>query len=77
MPSIAVFCGARTGHDRRYAAEAAALGAALAARGWTLVYGGGKVGLMGVLAQACLDAGGAVTGVIPGFLSKTFSSARR
>lgn len=69
MPSIAVFCGARAGRDPRYATEAAALGAALAARGWTLVYGGGKVGLMGVLAQACLDAGGSVTGVIPGFLS--------
>jgi len=52
-----------------HGARATALGAALAARGWTLVYGGGKVGLMGLLAQACLDAGGAVTGVIPGFLS--------
>ena len=69
MPSIAVFCGAREGRDPRYAAEATALGAALAARGWTLVYGGGKVGLMGLLAQACLDGGGEVTGVIPGFLS--------
>jgi len=69
MPSVAVFCGAREGRDPRYAAAARALGAALAARGWTLVYGGGKVGLMGLLAQACLDAGGQVTGVIPGFLS--------
>lgn len=69
MPGVAVFCGARTGRDPRYAQDAVALGAAIAARGWTLVYGGGKVGLMGLLAQACLDGGGSVTGVIPGFLS--------
>jgi uncharacterized protein (TIGR00730 family) len=69
MPSIAVFCGARAGANARYAEDARALGKALAERGWPLVYGGGRVGLMGVVAQGCLDAGGEVTGVIPGFLS--------
>ena len=68
--SIAVFCGARAGRDPAHAAAAGALGAALAEAGWQLVYGGGKVGLMGVVAQACLDGGGAVTGVIPGFLDR-------
>lgn len=68
--SIAVFCGAREGRDPAYADAARQLGAALADVGWQLVYGGGKVGLMGVVAQACLDGGGEVTGVIPGFLDR-------
>ena len=69
MPVIAVFCGARTGTDPRYLLAARALGQALAERAWPLVYGGGRLGLMGALAQGALDAGGHVTGVIPGFLS--------
>jgi hypothetical protein len=63
--SVCVYCGARSGGDPAYAAAAADLGAALAVRGWRLVYGGGSVGLMGVVARAALAAGGEVVGVIP------------
>ncbi len=63
--TICVFCGAKTGNDPRWMLEAAAFGRALAARGWVLVYGGGKVGLMGALADGALSAGGEVVGVIP------------
>jgi uncharacterized protein (TIGR00730 family) len=62
---ICVFCGSSRGRDPRHAQAAAALGARLARRGIGLVFGGGSVGLMGVLADAVLTAGGAVTGVIP------------
>ena len=65
MRSICVFCGASAGHDPLYAATAGALGRELAARSIELVTGGGKVGLMGVVADAALGAGGRVTGVIP------------
>ena len=65
MKRICVFCGAASGHDPLYAATAATLGQELAARGIELVTGGGKVGLMGAVADAALAAGGAVTGVIP------------
>lgn len=69
--SICVFCGSRPGDDPAYASAAAALGTAIARRGLTLVYGGAKVGLMGVLANAALAVGGRVTGVIPkGLVSK-------
>lgn len=64
-PVICVFCGARTGHDPRWVALARALGQALAQAGYTLLYGGGHVGLMGELADAALAAGGSVIGVIP------------
>ena len=63
--AVCVFCGSSTPGDPRYADAARALGSALAGRGIELVYGGGSVGLMGVLADAALDAGGRVTGVIP------------
>ena len=62
---LLVFCGSRTGHDPAHAALAQALGALLAHRGVTLVYGGGGVGLMGVMARASLAAGGTVVGIIP------------
>jgi uncharacterized protein (TIGR00730 family) len=65
MPRIAVFCGSRAGSHAAYADAAAAAGRALAERGCELVYGGAHVGLMGVLADAALAAGGRVTGVIP------------
>ena len=68
--SIAVFCGSRFGHDDRHRAAAVTLGRALAEAGIRLIYGGGRVGLMGVLADACLEAGGTVTGVIPTFLAR-------
>lgn len=63
--AIAVFCGSSTGADPAYAAAARVLGTALAAQGLELVYGGGNVGLMGVIADAALAGGGKVTGVIP------------
>lgn len=62
---LCVFCGSRHGARPAYAEAAAELGRTLAARGIELVYGGGNVGLMGVVADACLAAGGTVTGVIP------------
>jgi hypothetical protein len=65
MRSICVFCGASAGHDPAYAAAAGALGSGLAARSIELVTGGGKVGLMAVVADAALEAGGRVTGIIP------------
>ena len=63
--SLCVFCGSSTPDDVRYADAARHLGRTLAQRGLDIVYGGGSVGLMGVLADAALDAGGRVIGVIP------------
>jgi uncharacterized protein (TIGR00730 family) len=62
---VCVFCGASSGRDPAYAAAARALGGAIVGRGLGLVYGGGRVGLMGAVADAVLAAGGEVTGVIP------------
>ena len=66
--AICVFCASSPGADPLYAETAQAVGIEIARRGWTLVYGGGSVGLMGILADAALDAGGWVIGVIPRFL---------
>ena len=66
--SICVFCGARFGVTPSARDTAARLGGLLAREGITLVYGGGGVGLMGLLANAALKAGGKVVGVIPRFL---------
>ncbi|HEY7969821.1 MAG TPA: TIGR00730 family Rossman fold protein [Candidatus Limnocylindrales bacterium] len=63
--SVCVFCGASTGRDPRYAEAAAAVGAGLARRGIRLVFGGGRSGLMGVVADAALAEGATVIGVIP------------
>jgi uncharacterized protein (TIGR00730 family) len=63
--SICVYCGSRPGRNAEYKNQAQALGEAIAARGWRLVYGGGHVGLMGTVADAVLSAGGKVLGVIP------------
>lgn len=63
--SLCVYCGSRPGRDPALAAAAAAVGRHIGARGWQLVYGGGNVGLMGVVADAALEAGGRVVGVIP------------
>ena len=69
--AICVFCGSRPGADPAYAEAAEQLGRAIARRRLTLVYGGAKVGLMGVLANAALQEGGHVVGVIPkGLVSK-------
>ena len=63
--SVCVYCGSRHGTRPSYAAAAQALGRAIGTRGWQLVYGGGRVGLMGEVADATLAAGGRVVGVIP------------
>jgi uncharacterized protein (TIGR00730 family) len=65
MKRICVFCGASAGKDPRHAEAARRLGRTLAERRLELVYGGGSVGLMGVLADGALAAGGTVIGVIP------------
>ena len=62
---LCVFCGASPGRDPAYLALARSVGAGLAARGIGVVYGGGRVGLMGAVADAALEAGGEVIGVIP------------
>ena len=67
---VCVFCGSKTGTDPAFARAAARLGVLLAEAGIRRVYGGGRIGLMGVLAQAALRAGGRVSGVIPDFLMK-------
>ncbi len=65
IASVCVYCGSRTGGDDAWAEAAAALGAGLANRHMTLVFGGGRVGLMGTIADAAIAAGGEVVGVIP------------
>ena len=65
LANVCVYCGANPGRDPAYAEAASALGRTLAERGLGMVYGGGRVGLMGVVADAALAAGGRVTGVIP------------
>jgi uncharacterized protein (TIGR00730 family) len=65
MKSVCVFCGSSPGRDPIHAEAARALGRTLAARGLTLIYGGGATGLMGLVADAALAAGGQVTGIIP------------
>lgn len=65
MKYLCVFCGSSKGGPAIYAETARRFGEALTARGWGLVYGGGHIGLMGILADAVLQAGGSVIGVIP------------
>ncbi|MGE5769759.1 MAG: TIGR00730 family Rossman fold protein [Betaproteobacteria bacterium] len=65
MKRLCVFCGSNAGHDPNYRAEAEKLGRLFAGRGIELVYGAGNIGLMGAVADACLEAGGTVIGVIP------------
>lgn len=65
LKSVCVFCGSRMGARPEYLEGARALGAELARRGLTLVYGGANVGLMGALADAALEQGGKVVGVLP------------
>lgn len=68
--AVAVFCGSRTGSDPAYRSAAQSLGRGLAEAGIQLVYGGGRIGLMGILADAALAAGGSVLGIIPEFLMR-------
>jgi uncharacterized protein (TIGR00730 family) len=63
--SLCVYCGSRPGDLPAYADAAQAVGVEIGRRGWQLVYGGGRAGLMGVLADAALGAGAPVVGVIP------------
>ena len=65
MVRVCVFCGSKTGSDSEYAETARCLGREMVSRGVGLVYGGGGIGLMGVVADAVLEAGGEVIGVIP------------
>jgi uncharacterized protein (TIGR00730 family) len=68
LHSVCVFCGSSRGIDRAYTEAARSLGRTLAEANVRLIFGGGHVGLMGVLSNAALEAGGEVIGVIPGFL---------
>ncbi|NMY40779.1 TIGR00730 family Rossman fold protein [Pseudomonas sp. WS 5013] len=70
LKSVCVFCGASPGARPIYHEAAAQLGRHIAERGLTLVYGGGAVGLMGVVADAALAAGGEVIGIIPQSLER-------
>jgi uncharacterized protein (TIGR00730 family) len=67
---LCIFCGSRTGDDPRFSQAAIETGTLLAERGIGIVYGGGRVGLMGVLADAARAAGGEVIGVIPQSLAE-------
>ncbi len=69
MKSICVYCGSNPGRDPEFVTAARAVGSRLARVGLDIVYGGGQVGLMGEVADAALDAGGRVIGVIPEFLA--------
>lgn len=65
VSSIAVFCGSKSGNNPLYEKEAAALGKLMADKNITIIYGGGNKGLMGAVANASMDQGGKVIGVIP------------
>ena len=65
MKNICIYCGSAVGTNPEYAAAARRLGRALAHQGLGLVYGGGRVGLMGIVADAVLESGGQAIGVIP------------
>jgi hypothetical protein len=74
---VAVYCGSADGNDPAYLAEAQALGAAIAAAGLGLVYGGASMGLMGAVADAALAGGAEVIGVLPDVLAgKEIAHAR-
>ena len=70
MKSIAVYCGSSLGNDSKIVADAVALGNELAKQHITMVYGGSKIGIMGTVANAVLENGGKVIGVIPEFLKR-------
>lgn len=70
IKTVCVFCGSRMGKAKKSAESAHILGRGLAEAGFGIIYGGGQIGLMGIMAKAALDANGHVTGVIPTFLNK-------
>ncbi|WP_369403783.1 LOG family protein [Fructilactobacillus florum] len=67
MKRLAVYCGAYTGKNPAYRLAATQLGKMMNERDLELVYGGGTVGLMGIIAQSVLDGGGKVHGIMPHF----------
>jgi predicted Rossmann-fold nucleotide-binding protein len=70
IQSLAIFCGSKTGVNKRYMQHATELGKILAENFITIIYGGGKKGLMGCIADTALQYGGIVKGVIPQVLVK-------
>ncbi len=68
MKSVAVFCGSNSGNDPYYLEVASEVGSHLAEKGISIVYGGAKIGLMGAMADAALNSGGHIIGVLPDFL---------
>lgn len=68
--NICVFCGSASGENPLYAAAAKSLGNQLAEQGHSLIYGGGNIGLMGIVADAVLENNGKVIGIIPSFLAE-------
>jgi uncharacterized protein (TIGR00730 family) len=69
MKRIAIFCGSSSGFSELYARHAGIVGRYLAERKIQIIFGGGRLGLMGILADAAMEAGGSVVGVIPDFLN--------
>ena len=70
ISTVSVYCGSSLGKNKIYKDMAISLGEAIHTRGINLVYGGGNIGLMGVIANTVLQSGGKVTGVLPHFLNK-------
>ena len=66
--AVCVFCGSSFGDDPAFRAAAEAIGSGIAQMGYSLVFGGGGLGLMGVVAKAALDGGSEIQGIMPGFL---------
>src|SRR5246127_3231853 len=77
IKTVCVYCGSGPGTNPRFVEAAIAFGKALAENGIRLVYGGGSIGLMGAVATSVLDHGGAVTGIIPDFLTSRENALTR
>jgi len=77
IKTVCVYCGSGPGTNPRFVEAAIAFGKTLADNGIRLVYGGGSIGLMGAVAQSVLDHGGAVTGIIPEFLTNRENALKR
>ncbi len=77
IKTVCVYCGSGPGTNPHFIESAKALGKALAENGIRLVYGGGSLGMMGAVANATLDHGGSVTGIIPDFLTMRENALNR
>lgn len=77
MKAVCVFCGSADGVDSQYIAAARHMGEAMAARGLQLIFGGGSTGMMGAVADAMLEAGGEVVGVLPLHFNKPSMAHQR